>query len=697
MRLVRVWGLAALLGVLCCKFASAGVVINEIFYHAPNDLEDLQWIELFNPGDQPVDISGWSLDQGRLFTFPKDTAIAAQGYLIVALDSNQFRLNYRLPSLGPLKKPLKHGGGQIELQNAAGERIDLAKFKDHDPWPASPDGYSSSLERICPAAPGETADNWAASPLPPDAPRPGGTPGKKNSCFSAALPPTIRVVSDIPEDAAPKQAINVEIEARDPAAIRQISLLYRTVADGLEGKEVSLPMIKDGDGGKFAAPIPAQNAGTLLRYRIKVEVEGASRFYPSENDLNNTFSTYIHDPFPAAKIPLGFIIHGSQPRGARAIRGFFGGPNNFTAAKPPRGSSAFVYVDPKTHKMTLFDHVNAPERNGGRGYKIHFNKDNTLDGMSTISVLFEGSERFLLAEAMAYDLYHRAGNAAPNADFMRLFVDGRMLGYHLMVENPNRSFLRRNKLDDTGDLFKIRWFGRGVEGQHERKTNVHAGHDDLVALVDQLRKTRGEEQWKVIQDNFNVNQVATYFAINMVLSHWDGYFNNYFPYYDRHGTKKWEMYPWDQDKTWGYYDGIGSDDVFTDMPLTFGMSGDPRPGDRGGFNGGNPFGPGPAWWRPGGAFSSPLLANPQFRKVFLSRVKEILDKNYTEAVYFPLLKTTAERLKEDVILRARLHGSDETYAKSVLDHNIESLQTHLLKRRAFLLEQPELLALEKKK
>jgi hypothetical protein len=34
----------------------------------------------------------------------------------------------------------------------------------------------------------------------------------------------------------------------------------------------------------------------------------------------------------------------------------------------------------------------------------------------------------------------------------------------------------------------------------------------------------------VIQDNFNVNQVATYFAVNMVLSHWDGYFNNYFTY-----------------------------------------------------------------------------------------------------------------------------------------------------------------------
>ena len=36
------------------------------------------------------------------------------------------------------------------------------------------------------------------------------------------------------------------------------------------------------------------------------------------------------------------------------------------------------------------------------------------------------------------------------------------------------------------------------------------------------------------------------------------------------------MYPWDQDKTWGHYDGLGADELFFDMPLTFGMDGDPH-------------------------------------------------------------------------------------------------------------------------
>src|SRR6266550_6280861 len=92
MRLAKM--VAVLTALLSLSAARAGVVINEIFYHAPNDLDDVQWIELFNTADAPADIRGWSLNQGRLFTFPKDTAIAAQGYLVVALNPAKFGQYY---------------------------------------------------------------------------------------------------------------------------------------------------------------------------------------------------------------------------------------------------------------------------------------------------------------------------------------------------------------------------------------------------------------------------------------------------------------------------------------------------------------------------------------------------------------------------------------------------------------------------
>jgi hypothetical protein len=364
-----------------------------------------------------------------------------------------------------------------------------------------------------------------------------------------------------------------------------------------------------------------------------------------------------------------------------------GGPKT---VQSPQGHSAFVYVNQQTGEPELFDFVNIPSRNAG--YKVHFHKDRPLQGMSSINLIFEYNERFVMAEPLAYEVYRRAGNVAPQTDFVRLWIDGELVGYHLLIEQPNRAFLRRNKLKDDGNLYKMVWEGRGLVGQHEKKTNVKTGHEDLIELVDLLEKTKSkpDEQWALIKKHFNVEQVINYFAVNTCLSHWDGFFNNYLTYHDVNGTGKWEMYPWDQDKTWGFHDGIREGEVFYDMPLTFGMEGDVPPGwpkDRPpprGFGGATP------WWRAGGYFSRPLLANAHFRKHYLARTKEILDTIYTEEVFFPIIDSTGQRLEDEVKLRALAIKADPDKAAEKLQANLQSLREHLVKRRKFLLEQDEL-------
>ena len=201
----------------------------------------------------------------------------------------------------------------------------------------------------------------------------------------------------------------------------------------------------------------------------------------------------------------------------------------------------------------------------------------------------------------------------------------------------------------------------------------------------------------MIQENFDVNQMATFFAVNMVLSHWDGFFNNYYAYHDAK-TGKWQMYPWDHDQTWGMVMmGWQGGEVLSDIPLTFGMAGDQPPGQGPGgrrFEGG-PFGGGPGWWRPAGYFSGPLLANPHFRKIFLERIRTILKEVYTEGIYRPLIEETAARLKEDVALRAEAAGQDAEAGAATLRQNVEFLKTHLRKRREFLLQQEELRTIDK--
>ena len=141
-----------------------------------------------------------------------------------------------------------------------------ARYKDRSPWPVSADGYSASLERICPAAPGDVPENWAASPLPSSS-RPAGTPGKPNVSHSDVLPPVVEV-DESPSPLAPGKPHTVRARARGGAPARELTLLYRVVSNGDESKETSLPMAVDAEG-VYAATIPPLPSGALLRYRVR--------------------------------------------------------------------------------------------------------------------------------------------------------------------------------------------------------------------------------------------------------------------------------------------------------------------------------------------------------------------------------------------------------------------------------------------
>ena len=114
-----------------------------------------------------------------------------------------------------------------------------------------------------------------------------------------------------------------------------------------------------------------------------------------------------------------------------------------------------------------------------------------------------------------------------------------------------------------------------------------------------------------------------------------------------------------------------------------GMKGDPA--GRGGWGGGGPFGGGTSWWRPAGWFSGPLLSNPQFRKLFLARVKELCQTEFTEQRFGPVIQGLGNRLREEV----KSGGQNAQYLARQLDRDIESFNRQLVNRRKFLLKELE--------
>jgi competence protein ComEC len=113
--------------------ASESIVVNEVESNPNGDDSGAEEVELYNPSDVPVDLSGWSVGStaGRTATVVIDNGanIPAQGYLIIGRSSQW----------------LDNSDEAVELRGASGALIDSAgPFSDEDnddsTWQRSPDG-----------------------------------------------------------------------------------------------------------------------------------------------------------------------------------------------------------------------------------------------------------------------------------------------------------------------------------------------------------------------------------------------------------------------------------------------------------------------------------------------------------------------------------------------------------------------------
>ena len=153
----------------------AEIVINEIMYHAISEDANDEYVELYNPGTQAVDLGGWTLTSGIDYTMPNHTVIAGGGYLVIAAHAEH--LISRYPQLtaentvGDFSRTLSHRGERIRLRRPLSDSpaektqviVDEVSYGDDESWGKWADAGGSSLELIDPASDNSRAGNWAAS------------------------------------------------------------------------------------------------------------------------------------------------------------------------------------------------------------------------------------------------------------------------------------------------------------------------------------------------------------------------------------------------------------------------------------------------------------------------------------------------------------------------------------------------------
>lgn len=140
------------------------VVINEIMYDPPYGQPDLEFIELFNRGDQGIDLSGWQLAGGIEYTFPDGTFMVPGDFLVIADQPGRLNaVHPELNALGPLKGKLNNDGEHITLLDAQGNLADEIDYKTEGDWPTLARGKGSSMELLNPFIDNARSSAWKDS------------------------------------------------------------------------------------------------------------------------------------------------------------------------------------------------------------------------------------------------------------------------------------------------------------------------------------------------------------------------------------------------------------------------------------------------------------------------------------------------------------------------------------------------------
>ena len=153
---------------LTLNLSAQSVVISEMMYEPPGGsaYAEAEYIELFNPGSLPMDLSGASFSAGIVFTFPSPFFLQAKARAVICRNPALFKSRYgAVPGLvpGSYSGALNNGGESVILGAFNGTLLAQIKYGIDGGWPVRPAGNGGSLEIIDPAGDSGAASNWRAS------------------------------------------------------------------------------------------------------------------------------------------------------------------------------------------------------------------------------------------------------------------------------------------------------------------------------------------------------------------------------------------------------------------------------------------------------------------------------------------------------------------------------------------------------
>ncbi len=302
--------------------------------------------------------------------------------------------------------------------------------------------------------------------------------------------------------------------------------------------------------------------------------------------------------------------------------------------------------------------------------KIFFEHDKLFEQRRCLNLNPAWRDSSFVREPLAYYVYAACGVPSPRARMVRLDMNGGFHGLYVEVEQPDKAFLKRLKLNgtvvfkavskanaaDERDLGSERMF----MGHYELETQKAEGFAALRQFCGELGRSSNAVEF--FQNRVDLEKYINYLAATVLVQNWDGFNKNHFLVYDARGSRKWFVVPWDLDRTFGDHWNGSFDEVA--LPVLLGTRA--MPGVTG-------------WNR----LADRFFEEPTLRGRFLERLSELLEKEFTPETLFPVLdKFESEIGREGDLDRKRWPGPT-----SDLHSGIAQVKRVIQGRRDYLLKE----------
>jgi hypothetical protein len=466
------------------------ILISEIMYNPVDEVameEVHEYVEFYNPGEAPADISNFRFSSAGFvtYTFPENTVIPGNSYFILAKEVASFRQEYyelsdTIPVFGDFYGELNNKGDTIVLLDDNNQVVDWLVFNDKFPWPVSADNFGASqrftphinqsdytftgvsLSRISFDVASDNISNWID-----DLANPGGPPR------STTVQPIVVAISLSPPANAIYNTSDVTIFVNFSFGVSGIPVLvyhaWDPIARQYIGVQSEVPMTRI-DESSFSVVLPPQETGTIVNYRVSGSgIETSPRegdpfewhkYHVTSADVQTTAKFYQLYLNPDSWAQLWYNIRDGRnfptDLGPECgINPLWNKGQNATIVYNGQVCDAFVRFQGNWGGRREGDNITywpfpGPSFFPGNGsepfrvlnFRVDLPKFCTFDGESII--LFHKIDRddgscTHFSTGVLFEVMALANQISPDVDYVRLHVNGGYFRYALKVEMPDGS------------------------------------------------------------------------------------------------------------------------------------------------------------------------------------------------------------------------------------------------------------------